>query len=328
MRGVHRICVVAVAAAMLGSSSPAGAQDFFDALFGPDPLSFREAGPARAAPRDDGFRRRRFERPPRHSREVRREVRRVSPPARNVQAAAKPDADNEASWGGGFCVRTCDGYYFPLIKSERATKQQSCEYACPFAPMAIYEGATIESARNYKGQKYASLPTAFSSRDRTTPKCSCYPAEYPLSALQRLIRSDPTLHTGDIVFETDGAFVYRGSDFAAAERSTLLSPETRRKLRILLVAGRLKQPPRFEAAAPVQTARPVRAEARDESGEPAAPATPATPARAEAAPERSAAPLLPLFLLLAGSGVATAVALRWGRQRLRAHGVEPHPPRA
>jgi len=320
MRGVRNFSAV-VATAMLGFASPAGAQDFFDALFGPDPPSFRDAGPARPAPRADRLRRRRFEPPPRHGREFRR----VAAPARNVRAAAKPDADNEAAWGGGFCVRTCDGYYFPLIKSERATKQQSCEYACPFAPMAIYEGATIETARNYKGQKYASLPTAFSSRDTTTPKCSCfYPAEYSRSALQRLIRSDPTLRTGDIVFETDGAFVYRGSDFAAAERSRLLSPETRRKLRALLAAGRLKQPPRFEAAGPVQTARLLRAEASDENGEAA---TPGAPAAAEVAPERRAAPLLPLFLLLAGSGVATAVALRWGWQRLRAHGVEPDPPR-
>ena len=75
---------------------------------------------------------------------------------------AKPDPRSpptaDSMSGGGYCVRACDGYYFPLIKSSLISGQQSCELACPSARVQLYEGASIEQARNAKGDRYSALP--------------------------------------------------------------------------------------------------------------------------------------------------------------------------
>ena len=157
-----------------------------------------------------------------------------------ARKAAKVNAEAEVSQVEWFCVRTCDGYYFPQIKSGGTTKQQSCEHACPSAPMAVYEGSTIEAASSLTGEKYTSLPAAFSFRSNTTQNCSCSPQGRARSFSMRTLSEDPTLRTGDIVFGDRGAFVYQHSKLAPLERSFLLSPKTREKIRSLLVAGRTR----------------------------------------------------------------------------------------
>jgi hypothetical protein len=131
-------------------------------------------------------------------------------------------------------VRTCDGYYFPLIKSTKASRQQSCELACPSAPMEIYDGSTIESARNYKGQRYSALPVAFAFRDRATTKCSCNDPQSSQAFFEKTARNDPTLQSGDIVVEDNGAFVYRGSNLIPLSNASFMSTQTRDRLRAML----------------------------------------------------------------------------------------------
>jgi hypothetical protein len=134
---------------------------------------------------------------------------------------------------GGFCVRTCDGYYFPLIKSTRATRQQSCELACPSAPMEIYDGSTIESARNSKGQRYSALPVAFAFRDKATGRCACNDPRTSQSFFEKTARNDPTLQSGDVVVETDGAFVYSGAKLVPLSNAAM-STTLRDRLRAML----------------------------------------------------------------------------------------------
>ncbi len=136
--------------------------------------------------------------------------------------------------GGGYCVRACDGYFFPLIKSSQASRQQSCEFLCPSAPMELYEGASIEEARNSRGERYTALPTAFSFREKTAKECSCNDPRSSQDYFIRLSRTDPTLRSGDVVVEANGAFVYNGASLVTLNRSALPA-QMRSRLREILL---------------------------------------------------------------------------------------------
>ena len=68
------------------------------------------------------------------------------------------------------CVRTCDGYYFPMSPDSSSADfdrdQKNCESACPGTDMQLYyQGAVGEESEAMvsagTGAPYASLPTAY-----------------------------------------------------------------------------------------------------------------------------------------------------------------------
>jgi hypothetical protein len=210
-----------VTLAPLIAPPPARAEGLLEFLFGSDPEPAQRAAPA---PRNSAPSRRAKARA---VGELRYAKPRDGLPATGTGFSSEPSA-------GGFCVRTCDGYYFPLIKSTKASRQQSCELACPSAPMEIYDGSTIESARNYKGQRYSALPVAFAFRDRAATKCSCNDPQSSQAFFEKTARNDPTLQSGDIVVEDNGAFVYRGSALIPLSNASFMSTQTRDRLRAML----------------------------------------------------------------------------------------------
>ena len=50
-----------------------------------------------------------------------------------------------ASSGPGFCVRRCDGKYFPLMRGA-ASPTQMCQAFCPASPTKVFFGSSIDSA--------------------------------------------------------------------------------------------------------------------------------------------------------------------------------------
>lgn len=238
-------------AALAFAPTPGEAEGLFDFLFGPDPA------PQAAPPR------------PRESAPGRRA---------KVQGAvgfAKPKGGAAGGTGlasdpgvGGFCVRTCDGYFFPLIKATRATRQQSCELACPSAQMDVFDGATIESARNRKGQRYSALPRAFSFRDRASEACQCNDPKSSQSYFERTARDDPTLQNGDILVETGGAFVYRGSTLVPLGSASFMSPHLRSRLRAMLKSSPTARTPTLTGE--IAPAPPAFEANKGETAEPAA----------------------------------------------------------
>lgn len=210
---------VLVLAAAVAATDARAEIDLLDFLFGPDP-------PARSTPGRGGGAVR-----PRYRPSLRPAAR---PASFRFMRPAASEITPGAGGGDGFCVRVCDGYFFPLIKSERATRQQSCEYACPSAPMAIYEGSTIEGARSRKGEPYSRLPTAFQFRDKPAQHCACSRPDTALAYYERIVRSDPTLRRGDVVIAANGALVYggpgEGGAFTPLARASFVPGDTRRKL--------------------------------------------------------------------------------------------------
>jgi Protein of unknown function (DUF2865) len=169
-----------------------------------------------------------------------------------------PQAENRLSGDpsgpyASYCVRLCDGSYFPLQRSSAASAAEQCRSFCPAAKTKIFSGSKINSAVAPDGSRYTDLATAFLYRARMVNNCSCNGKE--ASGVARLdVATDPTLRAGDIVAVNSGFAAYTGaksaarqaSDFTPVEHYSGLSPEARRKLAETKV---LPAPPR-EAKAP------------------------------------------------------------------------------
>lgn len=90
------------------------------------------------------------------------------------------------------CVRTCDGYYFPISNSTSARNLTAdnarCKAACGGSSRLFYSSETGEphmaSMVDLSGRRYDELDTAFAYRKALRPGCSCRPP--PWSSAERL----------------------------------------------------------------------------------------------------------------------------------------------
>src|SRR4029078_213069 len=79
------------------------------------------------------------------------------------------------------CVRTCDGFYFPISYATSSDRfrddEQTCQRMCPGSGLSLYTyhnpGEEMGQAVSLNGRPYTELPTAFSYRKALTPACSC-----------------------------------------------------------------------------------------------------------------------------------------------------------
>jgi hypothetical protein len=111
------------------------------------------------------------------------------------------------------CVRTCDGYYFPLSYSTVPNRfpddQHACQRMCPASEALLYTyrnpGEDINQAVSISGQPYSELPNAFHYRKEFTSACSCRrPGQSWADALKNADDSS-TLESGDIVVTDQNA---------------------------------------------------------------------------------------------------------------------------
>ena len=111
------------------------------------------------------------------------------------------------------CVRTCDGYYFPIsfATSPDHFRQDAevCQRMCPAAEVSLYTyhnpGENISQAVSLNGRLYSELPAAFEYRKSLNPACSCRrPGESWYDALKGT-GPDVTLAPGDFVVNEDNA---------------------------------------------------------------------------------------------------------------------------
>ena len=187
-----------VTAAMLSAAmpAPASAQGLFDFLFGTRRSAPQQATPSFADPSDP---------------------QRTDPGERG------------SSIGGpavSYCVRTCDGQFFPIQRNASVSPVEICNSFCPSAPTKIYNGSSIGSSVSLDGKRYSELPNAFAYRDKIVSNCTCNgKTAYGLANVD--VRGDPTLRQGDIVAMREGLAQFAatrrgGGEFTPISKSALM----------------------------------------------------------------------------------------------------------
>jgi hypothetical protein len=166
---------VTIASLGLALAPAAQAEDFFSALFG-------------------GFGRR----PPPQ----------IQMPFANDDMPRYDAPRQRASYGGGtaYCVRGCDGRYFPAQGNDAESKAQSCKSFCPASETSLVYGSNIDDATTDSGKSYSDLPNAFRYRNEIVAGCTCNGKDSAgLASIKA--EDDPTLRKGDIVAGSDGLVV-------------------------------------------------------------------------------------------------------------------------
>jgi hypothetical protein len=185
-----------------GALAPAAqAQDFFSSLFG-------------------GFGRR-------------------APPARMPFAGEGENfgqAQSRQRFGGGqaYCVRSCDGRYFPVAGADKESRAAACSSLCPKADTELVYGSPIDTAATESGKPYSKLQNAFRYRNELVADCSCN-GEDSVGLARVDVEKDPTLRSGDIVAGANGLVVANKSERRGA--SLEFSPASER------IKQRFRHPP-------------------------------------------------------------------------------------
>jgi hypothetical protein len=111
------------------------------------------------------------------------------------------------------CVRSCDGYYFPVsfatVPSRFADDEKTCKSLCPAAEASLYAyrnpGQDMNQAVSINGQPYTSLPAAFRYRQEFNPSCSCKAANQSWAEALKGIDDRNAVEHGDIIVTEESA---------------------------------------------------------------------------------------------------------------------------
>jgi len=135
-------------------------------------------------------------------------VGRVAPVSPNGPESVR-QSGGDSGRGVAFCVRLCDGQYFPIEHITNATPVETCRAMCPASKTKVYFGSVIGSAVSHDGQRYADLDAAFIYRKQLVAHCTCNGRDaFGLAPYD--MTTDPTLRSGDIVSTKDGFLAYSG----------------------------------------------------------------------------------------------------------------------
>jgi hypothetical protein len=116
------------------------------------------------------------------------------------------EARPRAAYGGGsqaYCVRTCDGRYFPIAASDNQSRAAACNSFCPASETKLVYGSTIDNAATESGKPYSELPNAFRYRNELVAGCTCNGKDQ-IGLAPVKIENDATLRKGDLVAGADG----------------------------------------------------------------------------------------------------------------------------
>jgi hypothetical protein len=137
-----------------------------------------------------------------------------------------PQIERPRYIGGGqaYCVRTCDGRYFPLPTADNASRAEACSNFCPASETRVVYGGSIDTAMTESGKSYSELPNAFRYRSEMVAGCTCNGKDsVGLASIK--IENDPTLRKGDIVASENGLVVTGRRDRRGAELSFSPAPD-------------------------------------------------------------------------------------------------------
>jgi hypothetical protein len=205
-----------------------------------------------------------------------KQQRQAPPPQANFFAdpsqQSQPAASRSVAYGGSgpaFCVRSCDGKYFPLTRGN-ASPVQMCQAFCPASTTKVFFGSNIDSATSANGERYADSENAFAYRKALRADCTCNGRDAAGLAPVDLML-DASLRAGDVIATADGLVAYSGikvgnnnsPEFIPVATYPGLTAEVRARLGNMKVApvtadGISNEAPNSDVAAPVApAAKPV-----------------------------------------------------------------------
>jgi hypothetical protein len=134
----------------------------------------------------------------------------------NQQASPAPRPLASAGSGPAFCVRSCDGKYFPLTTRGGATAAQMCQAFCPASATRVFYGSNIDGATASNGDRYADSDNAFAYRKALSPDCTCN-GRNPMGLAPVDLTLDTSLRSGDVIATADGLVAYSGIRLGASQ---------------------------------------------------------------------------------------------------------------
>ena len=126
----------------------------------------------------------------------------------NQQPAPPPRPVVSGGSGPAFCVRSCDGRYFPLT-ARNASPAQLCQAFCPASPTKVFFGGNIDGASSASGERYADSENAFAYRKALRADCTCNGRD-PAGLAPVDLTLDTSLHPGDVIATSNGLVAYSG----------------------------------------------------------------------------------------------------------------------
>jgi hypothetical protein len=177
------VAVTALAGSVVLAPRIASAEGLFDLFFGGAPKQQQRQAPAQANFFADPFG---LNQQP-------------APPPRQVASGSGP----------AFCVRSCDGKYFPLMVRGNATPVQMCQAFCPASATKVFFGSTIDGASSANGERYADSENAFAYRKALRADCTCNGRD-PAGLAPVDLTLDQSLRPGDVIATTSGLVAYSG----------------------------------------------------------------------------------------------------------------------
>ena len=111
------------------------------------------------------------------------------------------------------CVRSCDGFYFPIsfatVQSRFADDEKTCKNLCPAAEASLFSyrnpGEDMNQAVSMSGQPYSSSPNAFKYRQEFNPSCSCKAVGQSWADALKTIDDKASVANGDIIVTEERA---------------------------------------------------------------------------------------------------------------------------
>jgi hypothetical protein len=114
-----------------------------------------------------------------------------------------------------YCVRSCDGRYFPVRAQPGLSAADACHSFCPASQTRLYSGSSIDTSVATNGARYADLPNAYLYRKEVVSSCTCNGHDaFGLAHIDA--STDPTLRPGDVVATGNGLAAYTGGKGRAA----------------------------------------------------------------------------------------------------------------
>ncbi len=160
-----------------------------------------------------------------------------SPFGGNTDDTRPPSTSRTGGGRTAYCVRTCDGRYFPVPTSDGESRTSACSSLCPAAETKVFYGGSIDNASTENGKSYSDLPNAFRYRNEMVSGCSCNGKD-PTGLAAIKIEDDWTLRKGDIVAGPDGLMRATGrADRRASANFSPVSPSVRAKFSRLPVVA-------------------------------------------------------------------------------------------